>query len=480
MDQFSAPLAEALLKHSREDVVPFDVPGHKHNLDVLKEYFGEQCVALDLNSRKSIDYLCEAKGVIKQAEQLAADAFGAADAFFMVGGTTSSVQAMIMSACAPGDKILIPRNVHYSVINAVILAGATPVYINPSVHPTLGIALGMRVDDVVKSIVENKDATAIFLNNPTYYGICSDIESIVKIAHQHNVRVLVDEAHGTHFYFNDKLPTAAMHCGADMAAVSMHKTGGSLTQSSILLSSGSIPPTHINNVINLTRTTSASYLLLASLDLARRLLATQGQELLDAVISHTNKARDQINQIGTYWAFGKDIVDGDSVYDFDLTKLSIYTLGTGLAGIELYSSLRDGYGIQIEFGDMNNILAVATHGNSESHYDRLVSALLEISQTTNTPCKRDFIYEYIAPRVLITPREAFYAKKEYIPLADSRNRISAKSVMYYPPGIPILAPGELITDEIISHVLYAVEKGCTVTGLGADNRIAVVEVNGAK
>lgn len=478
MNQFTAPLADELLKHSREGVIPFDVPGHKQNLDILTEYFGERCVALDVNSRKSIDYLCEARGVIKEAEQLAAEAFGAKHAFFMVGGTTASVQAMVMSACAPGDKILVPRNVHYSVINAVILAGAIPIYINPSVHPTLGIALGMRARDVEKSIAENSDATAIFLNNPTYYGICSDVESIVKIAHAHGMKVLVDEAHGTHFYFNDRLPRAAMHCGADMAAVSMHKTGGSLTQSSILLSSGSIDPTYVNNIINLTRTTSASYLLLASLDLARRLLATEGKELLDGVIDCANRARREINEIGAYYAFGKDIIDGSSVYDFDPTKLSVHTLGTGLAGIEVYSALRDSYGIQIEFGDVNNILAVATIGNSESDYTRLVDALRDISVGAPAPCERDFIYEYISPRVVITPREAFYARKEYLPLTEAEGRISAESVMYYPPGIPILAPGELITEEIISHVLYALEKGCTVTGLGEGDRIAVVEKNG--
>ena len=264
MNQFSAPLADALLKNANDGYISFDVPGHKQNLSPLSEYFGDTCLKLDLNSRKSIDYLCQPRGVIREAERLAAEAFGAKRAFFMVGGTTASVQAMVMSACAPGDKIILPRNVHYSVINAVIIAGAIPVYINPSVHPRLGISLGMRCCDVEKCIEENEDARAIFLNNPTYYGICSDIEKIINIAHSHGIKVLVDEAHGTHFYFSDKLPRAAMHCSADMAAVSMHKTGGSLTQSSILLSADTIDPTHVNNIINLVRTTSASYLLMAT------------------------------------------------------------------------------------------------------------------------------------------------------------------------------------------------------------------------
>lgn len=474
-DQFLTPLADALKKQADEHIVAFDVPGHKQSSSELAEYFGKRCVELDLNSRKSIDYLCQPHGVIREAELLAAEAFGAKNAFFMVGGTTASVQAMIMSVCDPGDKIILPRNVHYSVINAVIIAGAIPVYVNPSVHPKLGIALGMCVRDVEDCIGKNQDAKAIFLNNPTYYGICSDIESIVSIAHRYGMKVLVDEAHGTHFYFHDEFPRAAMHCSADMAAVSMHKTGGSLTQSSILLSSDAVDPVHVNNIINLMRTTSASYLLMASLDIARRKLATQGRELLGSVIERAKKTRERINVIGNYWAFSDDIIDGDSVFDFDPTKLSVNTVMLGLAGIEVYSVLRDEYGIQLEFGDVNNILALATIGDSDSDHDALVFALNDIKRKYAKPSERKFTYEYFSPQVVLSPRKAFYSKKKYLPVAECKNLISGDSVMYYPPGIPLLAPGELITDEIISHILYAYEKGCTVTGATDNGELAVVD-----
>ena len=230
--QMHAPVYEALEKLKKRRVVPFDVPGHKRGRGnpELVELLGEKCVSLDVNSMKPLDNLCHPVSVIKEAEELAAEAFRADHAFFMVGGTTSSVQGMVLSCCKAGDKIILPRNVHKSVINALVLCGAIPVYVNPEVDNRLGISLGMEVSEVEKAIVANPDAVAVLVNNPTYYGICSDLRSIVKIAHAHNMLILVDEAHGTHLYFGENLPVCAMDAGADMASVSMHKSGGSLTQ----------------------------------------------------------------------------------------------------------------------------------------------------------------------------------------------------------------------------------------------------------
>ena len=475
MNQNSTPLADALREQVQKAYIPFDVPGHKGNLDVLSEYFGEACLLLDKNSRAGIDYLCQPRGVIREAEALAAEAFGAADAFFMVGGTTSSVQAMVMSACVPGEKIILPRNVHYSVINAVILAGAVPIYIEPQVHPRVGISLGMRIYDVCKCIRRNPDARAILINNPTYYGICSNMEELVKIAHQNGLLVLVDEAHGTHFYFGDGLPKAAMHCGADLSSVSMHKTGGSLTQSSMLLSNGRLDKNHITNIINLTRTTSASYLLLASLDIARQYLATKGREVLNANLREICKAREAINRIGGYYAFGADCIDKDSIFDFDLSKLSVNTFDIGLAGIEVYSLLRDEYGIQLEFGDTANILALSTLGDRPEDNRRLIAALADIKSRYGNKNPKTFSYEYIAPMPIMPPRDAFYAVKERKRITLCEGEICGDAIMCYPPGIPILAPGELITAQIINHIIYASQKGCSVTGIDENQEITVVK-----
>ena len=354
LSQERAPIYEALQEFEKRRVVPFDVPGHKRGRGnpELTQLLGEKCVSMDVNSMKPLDNLCHPVSVIREAEELAAQAFGAAHAFLMVGGTTSAVQAMILSVAKRGEKIILPRNVHRSVMGAMVLCGAVPVYVDPACDDRLGIPLGMRREDVENAIKKHPNAKAVLVNNPTYYGICSDIQAIAKMAHDHGMLCLADEAHGTHFYFSDELPMSAMAAGADMAAVSMHKSGGSLTQSSLLLCGPAMQEGHVRQIINLTQTTSGSYLLLSSLDISRRNLALRGREAFSQVVRLADYARAEINQIGGYYAYSKELVNGDSVFDFDRTKLSVNTLNVGLAGIEVYDLLRDEYDIQIEFGDL--------------------------------------------------------------------------------------------------------------------------------
>ena len=278
------------------------------------------------------------------------------------------------------------------------------------------------------------------------------------------MKVLVDEAHGTHLYFSDRLPTAAMDAGADMAAISMHKSGGSLTQSSILLCADTMPLGYVHQIINITQTTSASYLLLASLDISRRNLALRGREVIDRIIGLVAYARDEINAIGDYYAYGRELIDGDAVYDFDTTKLSIFTRATGLAGIEVYDILRDDYDIQTEFGDIANLLAYVSVGDRPKDIERLVAALAEIRRNYRKDPSKTLKMEYIDPVVVCGPQDAFYAEKESLPIQETKGRICAEFVMCYPPGIPILAPGEEITDEILTYIRYAKKKGCQITG----------------
>lgn len=466
ISQKQAPIYEALESFKKMRVVPFDVPGHKRGRGnpELTEFLGERCVSVDVNSMKPLDNLCHPISVIKDAEQLAAEAFGAANAFFMVNGTTSAVQSMILYACKKGDKIILPRNVHRSAINVLILCGAVPVYVNPEVDKRLGIALGMSVSQLQKAIDENPDAKAVFINNPTYYGICSDIRSVVRLAHERNMLVLADEAHGTHFSFGENMPVSAMAAGADMASVSMHKSGGSLTQSSFLLLGPAINEDYMRQIINLTQTTSASYLLLSSLDISRRNLALQGKEIFCKVTALSEYTRGEINKIGDYYAFSKELINGDSIFDFDATKLSVHTLEIGLAGIEVYDILRDEYDIQIEFGDIGNILAYISVGDRKREVERLVSALAEIRRRFKREKTGMLTQEYIDPIVAATPQAAFYADKEQLALDMTTGRVCSEFVMCYPPGIPILAPGEMITKDIIDYIKYAKDKGCSMTG----------------
>ena len=464
--QERAPVYEALEKFGKMRVVPFDVPGHKRGRGnpELAKLLGDKCVSMDVNSMKPLDNLCHPVSVIREAEKLAADAFGAANAFLMVGGTTSAVQSMILSSVKAGEKVILPRNMHRSVMGALVLCGAVPVYVNPDCDARLGIPLGIRLEQLEETIARTPDAKAVLVNNPTYYGICSDMRGIVQLAHAHGMKVLADEAHGTHFYFGEGLPLSAMAAGADMAAVSMHKSGGSLTQSSLLLTGPAVNADYVRQIINLTQTTSASYLLLSSLDISRRNLALRGREAFAGVIELAEYAREEINDAGGWYAFGKELKNGGSVFDFDATKLSVHTLDVGLAGIEVYDILRDEYDIQIEFGDLGNILAYLSIGDRKRDVERLVSALSEIRRLYAKDRAGMMDNEYIAPDVAVTPQFAFYSPKECLPIRDTAGRICTEFVMCYPPGIPILAPGERVTEEIIDYILYAKDKGCQLTG----------------
>ena len=466
LSQERAPIYEALEQFRRMRVVPFDVPGHKRGRGnpELTELLGERCVTMDVNSMKPLDNLCHPVSVIRDAEELAAEAFRAAHAFLMVGGTTSAVQSMILSVAKRGEKLILPRNVHRSVMGAMVLCGAVPVYVNPECDERLGIPLGMSVSAVEKAIRENPDAKAVLVNNPTYYGICSDLRSIVKLAHAHGMYCLADEAHGTHFYFGENMPVSAMAAGADMAAVSMHKSGGSLTQSSLLLAGPAMQEGHVRQIINLTQTTSASYLLLSSLDISRRNLALRGREDFRRVMRLAEYARSEINGIGGYYAYSRELCNGDSVFDFDVTKLSVNTLDIGLAGIEVYDLLRDEYNIQIEFGDLGNILAYLSVGDRQQDVERLVSALSEVRRRFSRSKAGLMAQEYIDPQVVVSPQDAFYAANESLPLRETEGRVCSEFVMCYPPGIPILAPGERITSQILDYIEYAKEKGCSMTG----------------
>jgi len=477
LSQSDAPIFEALKTHRQNRVVPFDVPGHKggRGNQELTDFLGLNCLKADVNSMKPLDNLSHPVSVIKDAQTLAAEAFGANEAFFMVNGTTAAVQAMIMSVCKAGEKIIMPRNVHRSAINALVICGAIPVYINPGVNKRLGIPLGMTIADVERTIEEHPDAKAILVNNPTYYGICSDLKQIVTLAHSSRMLVLADEAHGTHFYFGDNMPVSAMKAGADMAAVSMHKTGGSLTQSSLLLCGACINANYVRQVINLTQTTSSSYLLLSSLDIARKNLSLHGKEMFKKTVEFAAYARDEINKLGGYYAFAEDLIDKDAVFDFDPTKLSVNTIEIGLAGIEVYDILRDDYGIQIEFGDIGNILAIISAGHRALEIERLISALSEIKRLYSKDKAGMFDHEYINPIVVLAPQKAFYSDKKAILIKESIGKISGEFVMCYPPGIPILAPGEMITEEILNYIFYAKEKGCLLTG-PQDLNIETIEI----
>ena len=456
LSQDRAPLLEALQKYITDQVVPFHVPGHKHGRagGALCEFLGSRVFEMDVNGMEDLDNISNPMGVIKEAEQLMADLFGADGAFFLVNGTSQGVNAMIMNACKPGEEIIIPRNAHKSTIGALILSGAVPVYVQPQIDYNLGIAMGMSVESVRKAIKKHPYASAVFAIHPTYYGVISDLEGIARAAHENDMLLLADEAHGAHLYFHNELPRPAMELGADMSAVSIHKTAGSFTQSSALLirNGPEVYARQVKSVLNLTQTTSASYLLMASLDNARRQLALHGYEMVGDALALARYARERVNQIEGLWAFGPELAGSPGVADFDETKLSIHVRQLGLSGYEMESILRHKYNIQIELSDLYNIMAIITIGDRQEDVDRLIDALKDIAGKRGVMYQPTPILVPFKPKMVVSPRDAYYSTKKPVRLEDAVGEISGEMIMAYPPGIPAICPGERITREVVEYV----------------------------
>ena len=320
------------------------------------------------------------KGIIKEAQDLAAEAFGADHTFFSVQGTSGAIMAMIMAVCGPGDKIIVPRNVHKSIMSAVVFSGAIPVFIHPEIDKELGISHGITINSVKRALEQYPDAKALLVINPTYFGVSADLKSIVDIAHSYDIPVLVDEAHGVHIHFHDELPLSAMQAGADIAATSVHKLGGSMTQSSILnLKGNRVSYKRVQTILSMLTTTSTSYLLLASLDVARKELATKGRELVDHSIQLANSIRKQINEIEHIKCIGEEILETEAAHDYDPTKLIISVKDLGMSGYDVEKWLRKHYNIEVEMSDLYNILCIITPGDSEKEADILIAALKQLA-----------------------------------------------------------------------------------------------------
>jgi arginine decarboxylase len=464
--QEKAPLLDALLKYAGEPITHFDVPGHKkRNNPEIVSAFGEQILHLDANSTPELDMLGHPTGVILQAERLLADAYGASHAFMLVNGSTSGVQYMILTACRPKDKIIMPRNVHKSAINALILSGAQPVFVAPETDCNFGIMNGVRFESVKAAILQHPDAKAVFLINPTYFGAVSDLRAIVKLAHRHKMTVLVDESHGAHFPFHPEFPDSAMEAGADMSTISLHKTGGSLTQSSaLLLNERFYNRSQVRTVINLFQTTSSSYILMSSIDLARRKLATQGRQIFDKLLCEVSDAKKVIADTPGLEVLSRDYIDGGGVYDYDETKIVVRVNGLGLTGFEVYSLLKSDYNIQAELAETYVVLFVVSIGDDAGTLKILTDALSDISrrfygQPAFSVEMRSMMLE---PKTVISPREAYYSDKRQVTLDEAAGEVCGESIMIYPPGIPLAVPGERLTKQIVDHYKFYKSQNCVV------------------
>lgn len=482
LDQNKTPYLDALKKYVNSDILPLDVPGH-HMGNVsnkLKSYIGDMLYRSDINAPIGMDNLANPHGVLLEAENLMADFCKADYSFFLINGTSSGILAMIMTACKASERIILPRNVHKSIVSALVLSGASPVYVAPKLDTELEIANQPSVDDYIKMMQRYPTAKAVFVINPTYFGAVTDLKRIVDEAHSRGMIVLVDEAHGAHYYFDDKGPISAMEAGADMASVSFHKTGGSLTQSSVLLlKSEIIKRAEVQKTLNILNTTSPSSILLASLDAARQYVATKGQENMDRVHELSTYAREQIAKIKGFVPCNKDHFIEKGCFDYDETKLVIKLEHLDINGFGLYHLLKTDYDIQVELAETYVIMGVLAIGNDKAQMTRFIKALKDISRKHYN---KKYNYEQHAfgiefPFQIIRPRAAFHAPGIRTPLEDAVNCISKESIMIYPPGIPLIVPGEVFTKELIERIQEYKKLNVTIlSDYGADF-VNVIDTN---
>lgn len=481
-DQGKTPFLTKLLEYANSDVVSHDVPGHKlGNIgNDLETIIGKETFRLDANAPRGLDNLSRPMTVLKEASELMADAFDAEQCYFLTGGTTLGILAMIMSTVRAKEKIILPRNVHKSAINALILSGAVPIFVQPHIDPKLGIANHLEINAVKKAIKDNPDAKGVLVINPTYFGAISDLSEIVEVAHEYDMVVMCDEAHGSHLGFSDRLPLSAMQAGADLTSCSLHKTLGSLTQSSILLvNSENVDHLRLRSTINMLQSTSPSSLLMASLDASRKTFATQGEERLSKLIDMANDTRDRINKIPNLEALDKAYFLKQGSFGYDETKLIIKVSKLGINGFEAYRELADIHHVQMELAETHLILAVLSIGTSQKDLDALVDALQMISDKYNEqdlPAVKPKV-RYAFPEVFTRPREAYHAPKKYIPLTEAAGEIAGESVMIYPPGIPIVIPGEVISEDIINDLGFYRKNGSTILSDTESGFIKVIDKN---
>ncbi|MDR1832773.1 MAG: aminotransferase class I/II-fold pyridoxal phosphate-dependent enzyme [Fusobacteriaceae bacterium] len=472
LDQSKTPLFTVLKDvYVKRDILPFHVPGHKRGKGAdpeFRDFVGMGPLTMDVTIFEMVDGLHHPTTCIKEALELAADAYNVKKSFFAVNGTSGAIQVMIMSVMNSGDQILVPRNVHKSVTAGIILSGAEPVYVNPEIDENLGIANGISPKSIETALKQHPDIKAVLIINPTYYGVATDIKKIAGIVHEYDIPLLVDEAHGPHLHFHDDLPTSAVDAGADICTQSTHKIIGAMTQMSMLhVNSDRIDINRVQQTLNLLSTTSPSYPLMASLDCARRQIATEGRELLDRAIKLARRFRGEVNRIPGIYCFGEELIGKPGFFALDPTKITVTARDLGLTGADLEHILTEDYNIQMELSDFYNVLGLITIGDDDESVDRLIGAFRDISRRfygKEDILKREFIKMPPIPEEILNPREAFYSAKNKIKFAESEGKICGELIMAYPPGIPVITPGERITKDILDYVHDLKEARLNVQG----------------
>lgn len=476
-EQTRTPLFDAMVGLAESRKVSFHTPGHKSGKGIstrFRKFVGPKIFTIDLTTLDEVDSLQNPTGVIKEAQGLAAKASGADRSYFLVNGTTVGNHAMVASTTRPGDTILIARNCHRSVLTGLVVSGARPVFFQPRYDARIRLTLNVTFETAKQAIDSNPGARAILLTSPNYYGLCADIERIIPYAHEKGLVVLVDEAHGPHLKFNPKLPICALDAGADICVQSTHKIVGGMTQASMLhAKAGRVDIDNVTKMLKLLQTTSPSYILMASLDLARMQMATEGKKLLNRAIKLAEEARAEINRISGVSCLSREEARAAGMPDMDVTKLTIRVSDLGLSGYHISQILNTRFGIQVEMADPFHVLVIVSIGDRQDDLDRLVEALRTVAAEIGLQGQLMPLDRVTPPlldnKCIMTPRDAFYSETELVGIHSAAGRVSAEIVTVYPPGIPLLVPGEEISRNAIEYITHMAGLGAIIDGLNENN-----------
>jgi len=468
-EQLKTPIFDTLYNHAKRQVISFHTPGHKNGRSIdkrLRSFTGKNVYYFDVTVFPEVDSLHDPVGPIKKSQELISKLYGVKSSFYLVNGSTVGNLAILLSACNPGDSVILSRNCHKSVLSAIILSGVWPIWIQPKIDQNIDVIFDMSPKQVQDALDQFPEAKAVFITSPTYNGITTDLVEIAKICHSRSKLLLVDEAHGSHLKFHEDLPISAVEAGADMCVQSLHKTLSALSQGSVLhFNSDLIDINRTRMVVSMLQTTSPNYLILASLDLARKQAFESGERMLDRVISYAEQARKKINRLKNFFCFTRKEIQAKG-YDLDVTKLSINVTRTGLSGYEIEDILAKEYNIQVDCADMFNIIAILGIGTSNKDTTSLVKALEEIDIKYHGE-EKNWILDLpsLTTEMVMLPRDVFLSTKmKRVPLKKAYGHISAQTLTPYPPGIPVLIPGERITKEICEYLLKLSSEDIRVSG----------------
>lgn len=463
-------LYKELENYSHKDYYPFHMPGHKRNADTADVEFP---FAYDITEIDGFDNLHHPEGLIMDAQKEAADLYGSKECFFSINGSTAALLAAVSACVKRNGKILMARNCHKAVYHAVYLRNLTPVYIYPHIEHDLGINGGITPSRVKRELEANPDIEAILVTSPTYDGVVSDIAGIARIAQQYEIPLIVDEAHGAHFRFSDYFPVSAVEFGADIVVQSLHKTLPSLTQTAVLhRCSDRVKSEMIRRFMGIYQSSSPSYVLMASMDACMEKIQKDGQAMFAEFTEILKDARERLENCSYIKMVTSDIIGNAGIFDYDRSKLLFFTKGTSLTGKMLHEILRKEFHLQMEMQSEHYVVAITSVGDTKEGMERLCKAIEAIDHRESLKKKyeekEDILREispYMQMKQITGIAQAMESPSKRCPLEESIGKISAEFVYLYPPGIPIIVPGELITGQFVRNVRRYMEQGLDIQGL---------------